>query len=321
MRDWLGSMLSGMIGARPNDRNSPVAEAKPSAPTAEANGEPGAESFWPSAASSFVKNRLAVLGLCITVLVAALAIFAPLFAPHDPYKVNLDMQFKAPGGTYPVGTDMYGRDVLSRIIYGTRISLLVGIVPTLISMTIGIVLGLVAGYYGGWIDFCLMIISDMVLSFPSLLLAMVVMYSLGASLLNIFIALSVVGWAGTARVVRSQTLSLKNKEFIEASKAVGTRNSLIMLRHIFPNCVPQLLVLFTLNIPGSILSEASLSFLGIGAQPPASSWGLMVSNGREYLFNAPWVAISPGIAILVTVLAFNFLGDGLRDALDPYLKS
>jgi len=279
------------------------------------------DSFWRSVALSFIKNKLALVGLIVVILLVVLAIFAPAFAPHDPYKVDLNQQFKAPSTTYLVGTDMFGRDVLSRIIYGTRISLLVGIVPTVISMGIGIILGLIAGYYGGKIDFGLMIVSDMVLSFPSLLLAMVVMYSLGANLLNIFIALSVVGWAGTARVVRSQTLSLKNKEFVEASKAIGTRNSKIMLGHVFPNCVPQLLVLFTLNIPGSILSEASLSFLGIGAQPPASSWGLMVSNGREYLFNAPWVAISPGVAILITVLAFNFLGDGLRDALDPYLKS
>lgn len=279
------------------------------------------ETYWASVVSAFRRNRMAVIGLAAIILIVLMALLAPLVSPHDPYKVNLDLQFKNPGGSYLIGTDNFGRDVLSRIIYGARISLLVGIVPTLISMAIGIVLGLLAGYYGGRLDFCLMILADMVLSFPSLLLAMIVMYSLGASLLNIFIALSVVGWAGTARVVRSQTLSLKHKEFIEASKAVGTRNSVIMLRHILPNCLPQLLVLFTLNIPASILSEASLSFLGIGAQPPASSWGLMVSNGREYLFNAPWVAISPGIAILVTVLAFNFLGDGLRDALDPYLKT
>jgi ABC-type dipeptide/oligopeptide/nickel transport system permease subunit len=249
------------------------------------------------------------------------AVLAPLLVPHDPYLVDLNKQFLKPGSGYLIGTDMYGRDVFARILYGSRISLLVGIVPTLISMAIGIVVGIVSGYYGGKVDFALMMVADMVLAFPSLLLAMVVMYTLGATLLNIFIALSLVGWAGTARVVRSQTLSLKNKEFVEASRAIGTRDIVVMARHIFPNCVPQLLVLFTLNIPGAILSEASLSFLGVGAQPPAASWGLMVSNGREYLFNAPWVAIAPGIAILITVLAFNFLGDGLRDALDPYLKT
>lgn len=172
---------------------------------------------------------------------------------------------------YWIGTDMYGRDVLSRIIYGARISLLIGLVPTLISMIIGTVLGIISGYYGGKIDFIIMSIVNMVLAFPSLLLAMVVMYTLGASLINIFIALSIVGWGGTARVVRAQTLSIKNKEFIESARAIGVKNYLIMIKHIFANCIPQLLVLFTLDIPGSILSEASLSFLGVGAQPPASS--------------------------------------------------
>jgi peptide/nickel transport system permease protein len=270
---------------------------------------------------AFLRNRLAVVGGAVVLLVLLAALCAPIIAPHDPYKVDLANQFRPPGRDYLVGTDMYGRDVFSRILYGARISLMIGLVPTLISMAIGVLLGIPSGYYGGKLDFGLMIVADMVLAFPSLLLAMVVMYTLGASLVNIFIALSVVGWASTARVVRSQTLSLKHKEFVEASRAVGTRNAAIMARHVFPNCVPQLLVLFTLNIPASILQEASLSFLGVGAQPPASSWGLMVSNGREFLFNAPWVAIAPGVAILVTVLAFNFLGDGLRDALDPYLKS
>jgi ABC-type dipeptide/oligopeptide/nickel transport system permease subunit len=270
---------------------------------------------------SFINNKAAIVGGVFVLFIVLMAIFAPLVSPHDPYKVNLDGQFLKPGNGWLVGTDMFGRDVFSRILYGTRISLLAGIVPTLISMAIGIMVGIASGYFGGKVDFVLMMIADMVLAFPSLLLAMIVMYTLGATLLNIFIALSLVGWAGTARVVRSQTLSLKNKEFIEASRAIGTSDFTIMAKHIFPNCVPQLLVLFSLNIPGAILAEASLSFLGIGAQPPAASWGLMVSNGREYLFNAPWVAIAPGIAILVTVFAFNFLGDGLRDALDPYLKT
>lgn len=269
---------------------------------------------------SMKKNKLATAGGITIILIVLMAVFAPLIAPHNPYAVDLNNQFIKPNSQYLIGTDMYGRDVLSRIIYGARISLLIGLVPTMISMIIGTVLGILSGYYGGKTDFIIMSLVNMVLAFPSLLLAMVVMYTLGASLLNIFIALSIVGWGGTARVVRAQTLSIKNKEFVESARAIGVKNGLIMLKHIFPNCIPQLLVLFTLNIPASILSEASLSFLGVGAQPPASSWGLMVSNGKEFLFNAPWVAISPGIAILIIVLAFNFLGDGLRDSFDPYLK-
>lgn len=286
----------------------------------EASDELVKETFWQDVFRSLRKDRMAVVGGIVILLFVLMAFLAPLISPHDPYEVNLDRQFLKPSMENWLGTDMFGRDVLSRILYGSQISLLIGIVPSLITMSIGIVLGIVAGYFGRRTDFVIMTISDMVLSFPSLLLAMVVMYTLGASLLNIFIALSIVGWASTARVVRAQTLSLKNKEFVEAARAVGVKPYLIMLRHLLPNCIPQLLVLFTLEIPGSILSEASLSFLGVGAQPPASSWGLMVSNGKEFLFNAPWVAIAPGIAILVIVLAFNFLGDGLRDALDPYLK-
>lgn len=286
----------------------------------EASDELVKETFWQDVFRSLRKDRMAVVGGIVILLFVLMALLAPLISPHDPYEVNLDRQFLKPSMENWLGTDMFGRDVLSRILYGSQISLLIGIVPSLITMSIGIVLGIVAGYFGRRTDFVIMTISDMVLSFPSLLLAMVVMYTLGASLLNIFIALSIVGWASTARVVRAQTLSLKNKEFVEAARAVGVKPYLIMLRHLLPNCIPQLLVLFTLEIPGSILSEASLSFLGVGAQPPASSWGLMVSNGKEFLFNAPWVAIAPGIAILVIVLAFNFLGDGLRDALDPYLK-
>lgn len=269
---------------------------------------------------SFKKNKTAAVSGIIIILVIIMAIFAPFIAPHDPYLINLNNQFLKPCSKYLIGTDMYGRDILSRIIYGSRISLMIGLVPTLVSMVIGTILGIISGYYGGKVDLIIMGIVDMVLAFPSILLAMVVMYTLGASLINIFIALAIVGWGGTARVVRSQTLSIKNKEFVEASRAIGVRSSLIMIKHIFPNCIPQLLVLFTLNIPGSILSEASLSFLGVGAQPPAASWGLMVSNGQEFLFNAPWVAIAPGVAILIFVLAFNFFGDGLRDAMDPYLK-
>lgn len=278
------------------------------------------ESFWADFFRSFAANKTAVFGGVVILLLVVVAIFAPLFAPHDPYLVNLDVRLQQPTAQYLLGTDMYGRDVLSRIIYGARISLIIGLIPTTISMVIGSALGMVSGFYGKRTDYIIMRLADIVLAFPSLLLAMVVMYTLGATLLNIFIALSVVGWAGTARVVRSQTLALVQKEFVESARAIGVKNWVIIVRHIFPNCVPTLMVLFTLGIPGAILSEASLSFLGVGAQPPTPSWGLMAFSGKEFMFSAPWIATAPGVAILVIVLAFNFLGDGIRDALDPYMK-
>jgi peptide/nickel transport system permease protein/oligopeptide transport system permease protein len=280
----------------------------------------GSDSICDKIKNMIKSNMLAAISLIIILLFCFCAIFAPLVAPHDPILQNYDNVRAKPSSEHLLGTDELGRDVLSRIIYGARISLVIGLVPTTISMVLGTILGLMAGFLGKKVDFVIMRLADIMLAFPSLLLAMVVMYTLGATLINIFIALSVVSWAGTARVVRSQTLSLKEKEFIEAAKSIGVKDYVIMIRHILPNCLPSLIVLFTMNIPGSILSESSLSFLGIGAQPPASSWGLMVVNGKQWLFSEPWVAISPGVAILILVLAFNFLGDGLRDAIDPYMK-
>lgn len=267
-----------------------------------------------------INNKLAVFSAVLIALMCIVAILAPVFAPYDPNEQVLKDRLLAPCTAHLLGTDELGRDVLSRIIYGARISLVIGIVPTLISMVIGTILGLMAGFLGKKVDFIIMRLADVMLAFPPLLLAMVVMYTLGASLINIFIAISLVSWAGTARVVRSQTLALKEKEFIEAAKSMGVKNWTIMFRHILPNCISSLIVLFTLNIPGSILSESSLSFLGIGAQPPSSSWGLMVVRGKKYLFSQPWLSIAPGVAILIIVLAFNFLGDGLRDSMDPYMK-
>lgn len=277
-------------------------------------------SFLRDVLAAYRRNRLAMAGAAVVLLLFLMAVLAPWLTPYDPYGIDLEAMTEAPSWAHWLGTDQFGRDLLTRILYGTRISLVIGIVPTLMSMAIGTTLGLAGGFYGGKVDMVIMRLCDIVLAFPSLLLAMVVMYTLGATLVNIFIALAAVGWAGTARVVRSQVLSLKEKEFVEAARAVGVKNSVIMARHILPNCLPALIVLFTLGIPGAILSEASLSFLGVGAQPPTPSWGLIVTSGKEFLFSAPWVAIAPGVFILVTVLAFNFMGDGFRDALDPYMK-
>ncbi|MDO4324628.1 MAG: ABC transporter permease [bacterium] len=266
------------------------------------------------------ENKLAAVSAVIIILFILAAIFAPLVAPYDPAKQDLVNRLQLPSAKHWLGTDELGRDVLSRIIYGARVSLVIGLVPTAISMTIGTILGLMAGYMGKTVDFIIMRFADIMLAFPSLLLAMVIMYTLGASLINIFIALSLIQWAGTARVVRSQTLSLKEKEYVEAARSIGVSKWKIMFRHILPNCLPSLIVLFTLNIPGNILSESSLSFLGVGAKPPSTSWGLMVTRGKAYLFNDPVLALAPGVAILILVLAFNFFGDGLRDVIDPYLK-
>ena len=264
------------------------------------------------------ENKLAVFSAFIILLFILVTIFAGVIAPYDPNKINLLQRLQPPSAAHWLGTDETGHDVLSRVLYGGRISLQIGLIPTFISMVIGAVLGLIAGYFGKKTDFIIMRIADMVLAFPSLLLAMVIMYTLGSSMLNLFIALSVISWASTARVVRSQTLSLKENEFVEAARTMGVRKWAIMFRHVLPNCLPSLIVLFTLNIPGSILAEASLSFLGVGAQPPDTSWGLMISQGQQYFFQSPWLIFAPGATILIVVLAFNFLGDGLRDAIDPY---
>ena len=277
-------------------------------------------SFLRDTVRAFRRNRMAMVGLAFVVALVVCAVFAPWISPHDPYRVALDEQLLGPSRTYWLGTDNFGRDVLTRILYGARISLVVGIVPSLISLAIGAVMGILSGYLRGRTDFAVMRLADMMIAFPSLLLAMVVMYTLGANLLNIFLALALVGWASVARVVRSQTLALREKEFIEAARANGTSRSRIMFGHIFPNVIPTLIVLFSLSIPEAIMWESSLSFLGVGVQPPEASWGLLVAKGKEYMFQAPTVAIAPGIAILLTVLAFNFIGDGLRDALDPSMK-
>ena len=283
--------------------------------------EIGEAETWKDQVKTLIRqNKLAAASAVLILLIILAAVFAPFVAPYDHLAQSLTDRLQTPSMAHWLGTDELGRDVLSRIIFGARISLTIGLVPTLISMAIGTVLGLCAGVYGGKVDFVIMRLADVMLAFPSLLLAMVVMYTMGGGLINIFIALSLINWASTARVVRSQTLSLKEKEYVEAARSIGVSRWTIMFRHILPNCLPSLIVLFTLNIPSAILSEASVSFLGVGAQPPSASWGLMAVRGKKYLFSEPWLCIAPSVAIMIVVLAFNFLGDGLRDVLDPYLK-
>lgn len=276
-----------------------------------------ARSVWRDLARAYRGNRMAAAGLAIVAILALAAVFAPLLTPYDPYKPDLANTSAAPSLSHPFGTDELGRDLFTRIVYGARISLMIGVIPALIAQAVGAAVGIVSGYCGGVVDHILMGVADVVLAFPSTLLALAIMYTLSGSLINLFIALSIVGWASTARVVRSLTLSLKEQEYVEAARSIGVRDSVIMIRHILPNCVPTLIVLLTLRIPDYILQEAALSFLGMGAQPPTPSWGLIATKGKEFLFSAPWIGIMPGVFILITVLGFNFMGDGVRDALDP----
>ncbi len=265
-------------------------------------------------------NRLAFFSLILIFIFIIIAIFAPIISPYDPYAQSLSNRLVKPGILHLLGTDELGRDVFSRLIYGSRISLLVGLLPTFISLVIGTVLGLISGYYGNKIDFCIMRLADIILAFPSLLFAMLITYTIGAGLLNIFIALAFINWASTARIIRATTLSLKEKEYVLAAKSMGVNDITIMLRHILPNCFANLIVLFTLNIPSAILAEASLSFLGVGAKSPSASLGLMVVKAKKYLFTNPNLVLAPSILIMIFVLLFNFLGDGLRDILDPQIK-
>ena len=267
------------------------------------------------------ENRLALVSAIVIGLFMLAAIFAPLLTPYTYDQQDIMARLSAPGWKHLFGTDEAGRDIFTRMLYGSRVSLLVGLVPTALSMLIGAALGILAGYAGGRTDTVIMRFADIMLAFPSMLLAMVIMYTLGDGIINIFIALTLVNWAGVARIVRAETLKLKETEYVEAARLSGVGRGRIMLRHILPNCIPDLIVLFTLNIPSAILAESSLSFLGLGIRPPEASWGLMVNVGRQYLYTQPWLSLIPGAAIMIVVLAFNFLGDGLRDVLDPHLKN
>ena len=261
------------------------------------------------------ENRLAVFSAALLLLIILAAVFGPLLSPYGETYMDLKHRLSPPSAAHPFGTDEGGRDILARMLYGSRISLLVGVVPTLLSMVLGAALGMLSGFIGGKTDTLIMRAADIMLAFPSMLLAMVIMYTLGSGLINVFLTLTLVNWASVARVVRSETLRLKESAFMEAAKVIGVSRARIILRHILPNCLPTMIVLFTPNVPSSILTESSLSFLGLGIQAPQASWGLMVNAGRQYLYNAPWLSFIPSLAIMLVVLAFNFLGDGIRDVL------
>ncbi len=274
----------------------------------------------------FSQNRGAVAGLVVFVLLVLTAIFAPLIAPHDPTQQFRDALLVPPfweqGGRseFLLGTDAVGRDMLSRLIYGAQYSLFIGIVVVAIALVGGVVIGLVAGFYGGWVDSVIMRVMDVVLAFPSLLLALVLVAILGPGLTNAMIAIAIVYQPHFARLTRAAVMSEKAREYVTAARVAGASNLRLMFKTILPNCLAPLIVQATLSFSSAVLDSAALGFLGMGAQPPASEWGTMLAEAREFILRAWWVVTFPGLAILISVLAINLMGDGLRDALDPKLK-
>ena len=267
--------------------------------------------------TQFVENRLNIIGLFFVSLVLLSAAFAPVLAPEGPNEQDLFNRLESPSAEHPMGTDELGRDVLSRLLYGARISLQIAVIVVAITLAIGTAVGVIAGYAGGWIDEALMRLVDILLAFPGILLALVIAGILGPSLTNIMIALAVVGWTQYARIIRGSVLSVKEEEFVKSAQLMGVSRTRIVLRHIIPNVVTPVVVLATMDMAYVILGTAGLSFLGLGAQPPTPEWGTMLAQGRNHVDTAWWVVNFPGLAIMITVLGFNLLGDGLRDVLDP----
>jgi peptide/nickel transport system permease protein len=268
----------------------------------------------------FRKDRLAILGTVILFLLTCIALLAPYIAPFDPVELNLAERLLSPSARHLMGTDSVGRDILSRTIYGTRVSLMIAVVVVTIEVLFGVVVGTAAGYLGRAVDEILMRLVDILLAFPGIILALVIVGLLGSSMVNLIIALTCVGWVRYARIVRGSILSIKKETFIESARAIGCGKLRIAIRHILPNIISPVIVLATLNMGTIIISIAGLSFLGLGVQPPTPEWGIMLSEGKPFMESAPHLMIFPGLMIMVTVLAFNFLGDGLRDVLDSKIK-
>jgi peptide/nickel transport system permease protein len=284
------------------------------------------ERYWLATLKRLARRRTALFGLAVVVIVLLAAAFAPWLSPFDPLEQDINQRLKEPGWrnaagqVHPLGTDHLGRDILARAIFGSRIALVVGLSAVLISGVLGMMIGLVAGYFGGTVDDFFMRLADIQLAFPFILLAIAVIGVLGPSLRNIIIVIGVSSWVVYARVVRGEVLSIRERDFVQAAIALGSRDGRILVRHVLPNAFTPWLVVATLDMARVIVIESALSFLGLGVQPPTPTWGGMLADGRVYLSTAWWLATFPGLAILITVLGINLLGDGLRDTLDPRLK-
>jgi peptide/nickel transport system permease protein len=269
----------------------------------------------------FVRHRVGMVGAVITLTLVLLAIFGPAIAPYEPNAMSFTTSFAPPGPDHLLGADDFGRDILSRIIYGTRISLLVGLIAVSIASTVGTALGMIAGYGSRFFDELIMRSMDVIFAFPTILLALAIMAILGRGVVNAMIAIGIVYIPIFARIARGEVLATKNDEFVQAARALGAGHFHILVRHILPNILAPIIVEIALSLSFAILAEAALSFFGLGTQPPDPSWGRMLSEGRGFFRQSAWMGIFPGLAIMISVMGFNFLGDGLRDALDPRLKN
>ncbi len=266
-------------------------------------------------------NKSFVVGFFIILSVIFIAVFADQIAPYDYTAQGVGGRMKAPSAEFWFGTDELGRDVFSRTIQGTRIALWVAVLGAVVQLFLGIIVGLVCGYFGKWVDRFFSFVTDLTWCIPGTILALAVVTILGKGLTNTILAISMVAWASYARPVRAKTMSLKTMAFVETGKAFGESDASLMFRYILPNIIPSLIVMVSMNLPGTIVSTTTLSFLGLGSQPPSADWGLALSTGMQYITRAPWLSIFPGIALVYTTLGFNFLGEGLRDILDPHMKT
>ena len=304
--------------------STPASDTSLPAPSGAALALPRSEvrgsSLWRDAWRRLLRNKLAVVGGVVVILLCLLAIFADVIAPQSYTKPNFGRLYEFPSRDYPLGTDQLGRDVLSRLIYGARVSMLVGLGAQIIIVLIGVPIGALSGFIGGRTDLILTRVVDVMYAFPRLLFVILVMSMLGAGLMNIFIALGLTGWVGIARQTRAQVLSIKEKEFVEGARALGAGFFRVMARHVMPSALTPIVVSITFGIPEAIFTEAALSFIGVGINPPTPSWGQMVGENQQFLRSYWHLCVFPSIAIAVTMLSFTFFGDGVRDALDPKLK-